>query len=106
MHRPSNVDTRQGLEKVLKLVENTALYKTVVFPLHPRTRANLTRLGLMPPLVSIPNVRLLEPQGYLEFLNLMEHAAIVHHRLGRHSGRNNISKRSLPHVPRLQPSDL
>jgi UDP-N-acetylglucosamine 2-epimerase (non-hydrolysing) len=28
-------------------------------------------------LTSIQNVRLLEPQGYLEFLNLMEHAAIV-----------------------------
>ncbi|AUD05543.1 non-hydrolyzing UDP-N-acetylglucosamine 2-epimerase [Spirosoma pollinicola] len=77
MHRPVNVDTRQGLEKVLKLVKNTAFHKTVVFPLHPRTRASLTRLNLMPPLVSIPNLRLLEPQGYLEFLNLMEHAAIV-----------------------------
>lgn len=28
-------------------------------------------------LTGIANVRLLKPQGYLEFLNLMEHAAIV-----------------------------
>lgn len=77
MHRPANVDTQTGLQNVLKLVENTALHKTVVFPLHPRTRASLTRLGLMPRLVSIPNVQVLEPQGYLEFLNLMEHATVV-----------------------------
>lgn len=77
MHRPSNVDTQPALETILQLVSDTAVYKTVLFPLHPRTRQSLVRFGLLTRLASIPNVRLLEAQGYLEFLNLMEHAAVV-----------------------------
>lgn len=77
MHRPSNVDTEPALETLLQLVKNTALHKTVLFPLHPRTRTNLVRFGLLNRLAYTPNVRLLESQGYLEFLNLMEHAAVV-----------------------------
>ncbi|UHG92569.1 non-hydrolyzing UDP-N-acetylglucosamine 2-epimerase [Spirosoma oryzicola] len=77
MHRPANVDREAGLLQIGQIVENTARYKTVVFPLHPRTRANLARMGLLDRLTNMPNARLLEPQGYLEFLNLLEHAAIV-----------------------------
>ncbi len=77
MHRPANVDTEAGLLSVLQLVNDTAQRKTVVFPIHPRTRNNLEKFGLMHPLLMYKNVRLLEPQGYLEFLSLMENAAIV-----------------------------
>ena len=77
MHRPANVDNEAGLASIVRIVADTAQYRTVLFPMHPRTRANLIRFGLMEPLISLPNVRLLEPQGYLEFLNLMEQAAIV-----------------------------
>jgi UDP-N-acetylglucosamine 2-epimerase (non-hydrolysing) len=77
MHRPANVDAEKGLLRIIEIVANTAQYKTVLFPMHPRTRASLTECGLMGQLMAIPNVQLLEPQGYLEFLNLMEHAAIV-----------------------------
>ena len=77
IHRPANVDNEVNLQTIVQIVENTALQRTVVFPVHPRTRANLTHFGLMDRLTTIPNVCILEPQGYLEFLNLMEHAAIV-----------------------------
>ena len=77
MHRPSNVDLPDGLRAVVQIVADTAQHQTVVVPLHPRTAANLTRFELMDKLRAIPNVRLLEPQGYLEFLNLMEHATAV-----------------------------
>ncbi|MBD2751374.1 non-hydrolyzing UDP-N-acetylglucosamine 2-epimerase [Spirosoma validum] len=77
MHRPSNVDSEEGLNRILKIVEETACRKTVLFSLHPRTKASLLRNGLMMRLMAIPNVRLLEPQGYLEFLNLMEHATAI-----------------------------
>lgn len=77
MHRPSNVDVPEGLQAIIRIVADTARRQTVVLPLHPRTATNLTRFGLMDALMAIPNVRLLEPQGYLEFLNLMEHATAV-----------------------------
>ena len=77
MHRPANVDTEAGLLAVLRIVETTAQQLTVVWPLHPRTRAGLARFGLLDELEQRLNVRLLEPQGYLAFLTLVEHAAVV-----------------------------
>ncbi|GAB2596262.1 non-hydrolyzing UDP-N-acetylglucosamine 2-epimerase [Spirosoma areae] len=77
MHRPVNVDSEVGLKLILQLVREVAQCKTVLFPIHPRTHVNLVRHNLMNSLAAMPNVRLLEPQGYLEFLNLLEHAAVV-----------------------------
>ncbi|GAB4042407.1 non-hydrolyzing UDP-N-acetylglucosamine 2-epimerase [Spirosoma litoris] len=77
LHRPSNVDTENGLRTLLMLIENVAHLRRVLFPMHPRTRANAVRLGLYKKLEAIPNVQILEPQGYLEFLNLMRQATFV-----------------------------
>lgn len=77
MHRPSNVDTESGLKAILSMVEGAAQHKTVILPLHPRTQNNLEKFGLTNRLNAIQNVRVLEPQGYLEFLHLMENATAV-----------------------------
>ncbi|WP_460636447.1 non-hydrolyzing UDP-N-acetylglucosamine 2-epimerase [Larkinella harenae] len=77
MHRPANVDAEHGLRSILQIVEDTAQYKKVLFPIHPRTLSNIEKFGLANRLKSIANLKLMEPQGYLEFLNLMEHAAIL-----------------------------
>ena len=77
MHRPSNVDTRMGLERLIQVAAKAATLRPVIFPVHPRTRANLIKFDLYATLASVPNLRLLKPQGYLEFLNLMDNAALV-----------------------------
>ncbi|WP_420151637.1 non-hydrolyzing UDP-N-acetylglucosamine 2-epimerase [Spirosoma sp.] len=77
MHRPSNVDTLAGLLRILNIVEVIAPRKTVLFSLHPRTKRSLIKHGLLERLSAIANSKLLEPQGYLEFLNLMEHATAI-----------------------------
>lgn len=77
LHRPASVDDPSGLANMVQIIEEVASCLPVLFPVHPRTRANLIRFGLMNRLTATANVRLLEPQGYLEFLNLMEHAALV-----------------------------
>jgi UDP-N-acetylglucosamine 2-epimerase (non-hydrolysing) len=77
MHRPANVDTRDGLESILTILENASKHKSIVFPIHPRTLNNLTKLGLGERLNKIQNIKILEPQGYLEFLHLMEHSALI-----------------------------
>lgn len=76
-HRPTNVDTERGLLIILELLEVTAHYKKIIFPIHPRTIHNFTKFGLLERLKKITNLQLLEPQGYLEFLQLMEHAALI-----------------------------
>lgn len=77
MHRPANVDAEGGLRSILQIVEDTARYKKVLFPVHPRTLSNIEKFGLLSRLKAISNLSLMEPQGYLEFLNLTENAAIV-----------------------------
>lgn len=77
MHRPANVDTETGLRAISQIVANVASLRTVVFSVHPRTRKNLKQFGLMNQLENMANVRLLDPQGYLEFLSLVEQAALV-----------------------------
>ncbi|WP_020597146.1 non-hydrolyzing UDP-N-acetylglucosamine 2-epimerase [Spirosoma panaciterrae] len=77
LHRPFNVDTETSLRNVLELIETVSVLKTVIFPVHPRTQANLLKFGLEGQLMAMPNVRLLGPLSYLDFLNLMENAAAV-----------------------------
>jgi len=77
MHRPANVDFEAGLRSIIEIIKNTTGLKTVLFPVHPRTLSNMKKFGLMPALEAIPNLVLMEPQGYIEFLHLMEKAALI-----------------------------
>ncbi len=77
MHRPANVDTLEGLKSILEIIADASKFRTIVFPIHPRTKNNIERFGLKPQLNAIKNLILLEPQGYLEFLKLMENADLI-----------------------------
>jgi len=48
----------------------------LVWPVHPRARANIDRYGFRAMLEGLPLI-LLEPQGYLEMLGLLAHARVV-----------------------------
>ncbi|HYN50300.1 MAG TPA: UDP-N-acetylglucosamine 2-epimerase (non-hydrolyzing) [Thermoleophilaceae bacterium] len=71
-HRAGNVDRAERLERLVELL--AALPGTVVFPLHPRTRARLERAGL---LERLGGLVLTAPLGYLDFLELTRHARAV-----------------------------
>lgn len=77
LHRPSNVDEKESLEKILRIFEKIAAKSKIVFPIHPRTRKMLETFGLMEKAQSIPGLLLIEPQGYIEFLKLMKEAQLV-----------------------------
>lgn len=78
LHRPSNVDNRETLENILGGLEELAAECPVVFPVHPRTKQRIKDFGLVfnsgGPLSGVVTI---DPLGYLEFLCLMKHAAIV-----------------------------
>ena len=72
LHRPSNVDDPmvfRGLLRALNVIQKEI---PVIFPVHPRTRTALMREP-----VDLPNLRLTEPLGYFEFMNLVAHARFV-----------------------------
>jgi UDP-N-acetylglucosamine 2-epimerase (non-hydrolysing) len=49
----------------------------LVFPIHARTRDRLRHYGLLAELDTQPNLRLVQPLGYLEFLCLLAQARLV-----------------------------
>ncbi|MBX2822724.1 MAG: UDP-N-acetylglucosamine 2-epimerase (non-hydrolyzing) [Rhodothermaceae bacterium] len=77
MHRPANVDTPDQLERVVETIEGIAGLQSVVLPMHPRTRARLSSFGMLDRVEAIPGLVISEPLGYLDFLNLMDNAAMI-----------------------------
>jgi UDP-N-acetylglucosamine 2-epimerase (non-hydrolysing) len=77
MHRPSNVDHEAGLRQLLATMRGITDERPLVFPMHPRTRNRFSEFGLDSELRNVEDLILLEPLGYLEFLRLMEQAAVV-----------------------------
>lgn len=77
MHRPSNVDTKASLQKIIEIVKALVSEVSVVFPLHPRTAKNLESFGLLTELQALPEVLLTQPLGYLEFIKMMKEARLV-----------------------------
>jgi UDP-N-acetylglucosamine 2-epimerase (non-hydrolysing) len=72
LHRPSNVDDPERMRVLASVLGEIAVEREVVFPAHPRTRRRLEDAGLR-----MDRVRMLEPVGYLEMLDLVEHAFAV-----------------------------
>lgn len=77
MHRHANVDEQARLGLVIDTIKRVASQLPVVLPLHPRTRAVLQNFGLYERLHTIPHLIITEPLGYLEFLKLMDNAAVI-----------------------------
>ena len=77
LHRPSNVDLRHSFEPILDALEAIASKLPIVFPVHPRTRKTIDELGLSDRVARIKDLRLLDPLGYLDFLNLSSSARLV-----------------------------
>jgi UDP-N-acetylglucosamine 2-epimerase (non-hydrolysing) len=73
LHRPSNVDDAENLGRILDALHDIARRLPVVFPVHPRTRQRLKAW----PGGSDGRLRLIEPVGYVDFLALQRHAAVV-----------------------------
>lgn len=76
LHRPSNVDDAAVFGRLLDALEPIQRDLPIIFPVHPRTVANLDKLGLMPR-VQAMGMRLVEPLGYLDFLKLTANARVV-----------------------------
>lgn len=77
LHRPSNVDDPDVLGGILQALSQIQQQIPVLFPVHPRTVQRIADFGFADRLAAAPRVKLVEPQGYLAFLDLMMHARLV-----------------------------
>jgi UDP-N-acetylglucosamine 2-epimerase (non-hydrolysing) len=76
LHRPRTVDEPAALARVLATLTEVGSLLPVVFPVHPRTRAQLaaSSVGIS---AGARGLHLVEPLGYLDFLSLTAGARLV-----------------------------
>ncbi len=77
LHRPSNVDDRETLARILDALEEISQRLPIIFPLHPRTRKTIAEFGFSSRIEAIKSLVLIEPLGYLDFLSLYSGARLV-----------------------------
>lgn len=80
LHRPSNVDSKANLQKIIKvfsLINKLSPGKDIVFPVHPRTLKMISAFKMMKDFECIENLIITEPLGYLDFMNLTANAGYV-----------------------------
>lgn len=77
LHRPSNVDGRDSLEKICIALNEISKEKLLVFPVHPRTRKKLEKYDLTSRLAENGRIVLTEPLNYIRFMSMVFNCAFV-----------------------------
>lgn len=73
LHRPENTDDSTPFRKIVDFVNETSQGKTVIFPMHPRTR----RVYESTERKFADNIRIIEPVGYFDILMLLKNCEMV-----------------------------
>lgn len=73
IHRPSNVDDKKKLSKIMLKFNEVSQKIPVIFPVHPRTHKHLQDWGI----TTSENVKLITPLGYRDFIFLEKNAKLV-----------------------------
>lgn len=77
LHRPSNVDNPSIFSGILESLNVIQSDIPVIFPVHPRTLQNIKKFSGNNLLEKMPDLHLIDPLGYLDFLKLMSNARVV-----------------------------
>jgi len=76
-HRPSNVYNKHGLDHLVQLLLTIAQKRKVVFPVHPRTIAQIKKENLFDDLTNNSNIVLCGALSYFDFQHLLSHCKFV-----------------------------
>tara|TARA_R110000851_G_scaffold155423_1_gene297830 strand:+ start:418 stop:1518 length:1101 start_codon:yes stop_codon:yes gene_type:complete len=76
LHRPSNVDTKDGLKKMMDSLSLISNQIDCVFPIHPRTKNNLSKFGLYEK-YNTDKFKIINPLGYVDFMCLQKNSKLV-----------------------------
>jgi UDP-N-acetylglucosamine 2-epimerase (non-hydrolysing) len=71
LHRPSNVDDPETLERLCRVLKAVSGELPLIFPVHPRTSDRLLKTGNLAILQNNKAITLTTPLGYTEFMNLV-----------------------------------
>jgi UDP-N-acetylglucosamine 2-epimerase (non-hydrolysing) len=70
LHRPRNVDDLDKLAEIFEQLFKLSHTEKLVYPIHPRTKSNLKKIGYLEKINANKNIILEEPLGYFEFICL------------------------------------
>ena len=73
IHRPSNVDQPEALERLCGSLVAISSRIPILFPVHSRTFKNLKAFGLLSRLEDEPKIRLTKPMSYVSFMSVVLH---------------------------------
>lgn len=75
LHRPSNVDNKENLTKLLQFVRSNSTNSKIVFPMHPRTKKSIELFSIAD---LIPDTwKITDPLGYHDFSKLLKHCGTI-----------------------------
>jgi UDP-N-acetylglucosamine 2-epimerase (non-hydrolysing) len=77
MHRPATVDNKEGLLKLIHILNHLSQKFIVVFPIHPRTLNKINEFNLHTLISENQKIRCTEPLGYFSFQKLIKECAFV-----------------------------
>jgi UDP-N-acetylglucosamine 2-epimerase (non-hydrolysing) len=77
LHRSENVDSKKKLTKLLLQLGQVSGKIPLIFPVHPRTFKNIQNFKLQYIIDNYPNLFIIEPLGYLNFLHLLTKSKFV-----------------------------
>jgi len=72
LHRAENTDDPSRLAEICRYIEQATEGRPVIFPIHPRTRQAFDHHG-----ITLDDVRMIDPVGYMEMNRLLTGAALV-----------------------------
>lgn len=77
LHRPSNVDDPEVFSGIVNVMIELSRELPIIWPVHPRSRKMLQRLGLVRHIESCKGLRLTDPIGFLDMLTLNRRARMI-----------------------------
>ena len=75
VHRQENTDDKERLEGILKAFSQ--IKETIIFPIHPRTKKYIAEYGLQDLIDSSPNIKVIEPVGFIDMIALENNAKMT-----------------------------
>jgi UDP-N-acetylglucosamine 2-epimerase (non-hydrolysing) len=77
LHRPSNVDDKSNLNIILEHLIRLSEKMPVIFPMHPRTRNNISKFGLKQKAINSKGLLICNPLGYHDTIGLVDNSRFV-----------------------------
>jgi len=75
LHRSENIENKQILKNIIKGISHS---KTkIIFPVHPHTLKNLKNFGIYEKIKKLKNIKMIEPVGYFDMIELMKKCSFI-----------------------------